>query len=319
MWDLHRLRLLRELEIRGTVTAVAESLNYSASSVSQQLAKLEDEVGATLLEREGRRLRLTERGRTVARHAARVMELEEQVRGELESAPATAAVVRVATLETTASALLPRALSIVRTTHPGLRVEAAVVPPEQSLPELETHRFDIAIAEQYPGHTRERPPGIDRRMLGGDPIRLVVPRDAAATCLADVRAHPWIVEPAGTAARHWTIQQCRSAGFEPDIQFEAADLQAHIHLVAAGHAVSMLPDLVWAGEEPAVRVVELPGAPHRELFTSVRRSARSHPAIGAVRTALNQAFEELSARRDHASSVLDSAPHSGPGSSPPTP
>src|SRR5690625_5620190 len=82
MWDAHRLRLLRELELRGTITSVASTLNYAPSSVSQQLARLESEVGVALLEQDGRRVRLTAAGRRVARHAARVIDLQEQVRSE---------------------------------------------------------------------------------------------------------------------------------------------------------------------------------------------------------------------------------------------
>ncbi|HEY3262425.1 MAG TPA: LysR family transcriptional regulator, partial [Pseudonocardiaceae bacterium] len=60
MLDLHRLRLLRELAHRGTLTAVAEALSYSPSTVSQQLSQLETEAGAVLLEHVGRRVRLTQ-------------------------------------------------------------------------------------------------------------------------------------------------------------------------------------------------------------------------------------------------------------------
>ena len=61
MLDLRRLRLLRQLARRGTVTAVAEALSYSPSAVSQQLAALEKETGVRLLEPAGRRVRLTAR------------------------------------------------------------------------------------------------------------------------------------------------------------------------------------------------------------------------------------------------------------------
>ena len=62
MLDLRRLRLLRELARRGTITAVAEALSYSPSAVSQQLASLEKEAGVRLLEPAGRRVRLTPQG-----------------------------------------------------------------------------------------------------------------------------------------------------------------------------------------------------------------------------------------------------------------
>ena len=70
MLDVRRLRLLRELHERGTVTAVAEALAYTPSAVSQQLATLEREAGVRLMERDGRRLRLTDAGRGLVEHAA---------------------------------------------------------------------------------------------------------------------------------------------------------------------------------------------------------------------------------------------------------
>ena len=69
MLDLHRLRLLRELEARHTVRAAAEALGYTTSAVSQQLAVLEREAGTALLERVGRNVQLTEAGRVLVRHA----------------------------------------------------------------------------------------------------------------------------------------------------------------------------------------------------------------------------------------------------------
>ena len=59
MIDLRRLRLLRELAYRDTIAAVATAMNYTPSAVSQQLAILEREAGVPLLERTGRRVRLT--------------------------------------------------------------------------------------------------------------------------------------------------------------------------------------------------------------------------------------------------------------------
>ena len=63
MLDLRRLRLLRELDARGTVHAAARALDYTPSAISQQLAVLEREAGTTLLERVGRNVRLTDAGR----------------------------------------------------------------------------------------------------------------------------------------------------------------------------------------------------------------------------------------------------------------
>src|SRR5204862_6537785 len=66
--DPHRLRLLLELSRRGSMRAVADELGYTTSTVSQQLAVLAREAGATLIEPEGRRVRLTPAGRRLAEH-----------------------------------------------------------------------------------------------------------------------------------------------------------------------------------------------------------------------------------------------------------
>jgi DNA-binding transcriptional LysR family regulator len=294
MWNLHRLRLLRELQQRKTVTAVAAALNYSPSTVSAQLAQLEREVGVPLLEPDGRRVRLTAQGIAVARHAARVMDLEEVLRAELEALRTATETVRIATLETVARTLLPAALDRLALRHPGLRVEATVLPPEIGLFELESRGFDLAIAEQYPGQTRRHRVGVDRVRLGLDPIRLAVPRNCPVTALAELAGYAWVCEPADTEISRWVRRQCREAGFEPDVRYVAADLAVHTHLVAGGHAVSLIPDLAWAGERDRVRLLELPGSPRRELFTSVRTVSAGSPALRAVRTALADAFAALS-------------------------
>src|SRR5699024_8687282 len=118
---------------------------------SQQLTQLEQEVGAPLLQADGRRVRLTAQGETVARHAADLLALEERTRNDIDTANPMPAPVRVAALQTSARALLPRALTLLQSTHPGMRVEVAVVPPEEGLFEVEARGFDLVIAEQYPG------------------------------------------------------------------------------------------------------------------------------------------------------------------------
>jgi DNA-binding transcriptional LysR family regulator len=290
MFELRRLRLLHELSQRGTLAAVAEALSYSPSTVSQQLAQLEKDAGMPLLLPDGRRVRLTAHGELLAAHAARALELEERVRGDLETLRPGSAPVRLAVMQSAAQSILAPALTLLAEREPALPVVIAELPPEEGLFELSARRFDLVVAEQYPGHTREHRSGLTREELGEDPIRLAVPPADRTRELPALRDRAWVMEPEGTAARQWAVQQCRAAGFEPDVRFEIADLTAHVRLIAAGLAVGMLPDLVWAGERPRVRLVDLPGRPAREIFTAVRASSASRPAIRAVRAALRDSF-----------------------------
>src|SRR5829696_3056788 len=101
MLDLHRLRLLRELEARGTVSAAAAALGYTTSAVSQQLAVLEREAGAKLLERVGRNVQLTDAGRVLAHHAQGLLDAAEAAEAEVAQVAAgqVAGTVRVSSFQ----------------------------------------------------------------------------------------------------------------------------------------------------------------------------------------------------------------------------
>ncbi|MEU5880854.1 LysR substrate-binding domain-containing protein [Spirillospora sp. NPDC047279] len=299
MLDLHRLRLLRELKHRGTLTAVAEALSYSPSSISQQLSVLEKEVGVPLLEPVGRRVRLTEQAEILVAHTEAVLEQLERAEAELAaSMSGLTGVIRVATFQTAALALFPDALTLLREEHPRLRVQVTQTEPETALPALLARDFDLVISEEYPGNPNPRYAEIEQEDLCEDEIRLALPRrlgeTLAGTDLADLAAladHPWVMEPAGGEPRQWAMALCRNAGFEPDVRFESSDLLLHARLVEEGHAVALLPDLVWSGGPPAEGVVlrSLPSDQRRRrLTTAVRRGGGRHPAVRACREALRR-------------------------------
>lgn len=292
MLDIRRLRLLRELKIRGTLGAVASALNQSPSSVSQQLSQLEKEVGVELLRKSGRRVQLTQQAEILVEHTAAVLERLELAESELgASLTAATGVLRVAVFQSAALALMPGALTLLAREHPRLRVEMTQREPETALYETWARDFDLVVAEQYPGHAAPHHPELDRVLLTGDAIRLAVPPGSAMTSMADAASAAWVMEPRGAASRHWAEQACRQAGFEPDVRFETADLQAHIRLIESGNAVALLPELVWTGRERTVRLLDLVGGPQRTIFTAVRRASGKSPAILAVRDALLRAAE----------------------------
>jgi DNA-binding transcriptional LysR family regulator len=293
MLDLRRLALLRELHHRGTIAAVAAALSYSSSSVSQQLSQLEREVGVPLLVKSGRRVRLTPAAELLVSHTGDVLEQMEALEAALAATgDAVAGTVRLAVFQSAALGIVPQALTLFADEYPALRVEITQREPESALAAVWAREFDLVIAEQYPGHAAPRLAELDREPLCEDELRLAA-RDTAITAVADARAAAWVMEPRGTASRHWAEQLCRVAGFEPDVRFETADLQAHIRLVESGHAVALLPDLVWGGGAPSVRLVDLPGTPRREVFTSARLASGADAPIAACRRVLAQAVDAL--------------------------
>jgi DNA-binding transcriptional LysR family regulator len=295
MLDVRRLRVLRELKLRGTLAEVALALNQSPSAVSQQLAQLEREVGVELLRKAGRRVTLTPQAEILVQHTTAVLERLEQAESELGvSLGSATGTVRLAVFQSAALALLPGVLSILADEHPALRVEVTQREPETALYETWIRDFDLVVAEQYPGHAAPHHPELDRVPLTTDAIRLAVPPSRTSIgSIEQAASMPWVMEPRGAASRHWAEQTCRSAGFEPDVRFETADLQAHMRLVESGNAVALMPDLVWTGRATSAQLIDLAGSPRRTIFTAARRASVQNPSILACRDALRRTADEV--------------------------
>lgn len=291
MLDVRRLRLLRELSIHGTLAAVAEVLHQSPSSISQQLSRLEHDVGVQLLRKTGRRVELTPAAELLVEHTTAILARLERAAAEVAAlGDDVAGVVHIAAFQSAALAFMPQLLTRLAQEHPRLKVTMSQRLPEEALLEARSSEFDLVIAQQYPHHPAALHAELDRAPLVTDRLRLAVPPagarwDAIGT-LADAAGLPWVMEPRGAASRVWGEHVCRAAGFEPDVRFETDDLEAQIALVETGNAVVILPDLMTVRRPPHVRWVDLPGRPRRDVFTSTRAAIASAPPIVACRRAL---------------------------------
>ena len=160
MLDVRRLRLLRELAARRTVTAVAEALSYTPSAVSQQLAALERDAGVRLIERVGRGVQLTEAGRRLVVHADAVIARLEAAEADLARAAGdVSGRVRIASFQTAAHALVIPALGPLEERHPELQCELVQAEAESALPALRLGDVDIVLAEEYDHAPRPARPG----------------------------------------------------------------------------------------------------------------------------------------------------------------
>jgi len=303
MLDVHRLRLLRELDRRGTLAAVARALSYSPSAISQQLSQLEAETGVVLLEPAGRGVRLTPQARVLVGHTEAILQRLEEAEAELRASLAeVSGTLRVASFQSVLLALVPSVLTSLAGRHPGLRVEITHEEAGPAFAGLLAHDFDLVLGEEYPGVARPPVIGARTQLLANDELFLVFPdhgpyavdRPAEAPVrLADLAAVPWVLDPADTPPGQWARNACREAGFEPDVRYSGSDLLLQIHLAETGHAAAVLPGLLLAAvPPPAARVQPVPGRPHRRLTTGVRAGAARHPAIRAFRAALREAIRE---------------------------
>src|ERR1700761_7765258 len=201
MLDVHRLRLLRELDRRGTLAAVARALSYSPSAVSQQLSQLEAETGVTLLEPAGRGVRLTARARILVAHTEAILERLEVAEAELRaSLTEVRGTLRVASFQSVLLALVPAVLTELAELHPGLRVEITHQEEGPAFAGLLAHEFDIVLGEDYPGFARPPVAGARTQPLARDELFLAVPArgpharfesDREPARLADLADVPW--------------------------------------------------------------------------------------------------------------------------------
>jgi DNA-binding transcriptional LysR family regulator len=298
MLDLRRLRLLHELRRLGTVSAVADALSYSPSTVSQQLRVLEREAGTPLFEPAGRRVRLTDAAIVLAEHAELLLAGAERAQADLAAAAAgaVAGVVRVGSFQTASLRLLLPAMNAVRDSHPGVRVRLVEAEPEPALEALRAHALDLALADEWAGTPHPRHPGLDRVDLFSERVHVALPAahrlaGAGAVTLADLARDPWATGYPGGGMAALVRRVCNEhGGFEPDVRHETNELTMLLALVAAGHAVTLLPRLALMGETPGVAVRPLADVQlTRTLFTAVREGADRRPALAAVRAAITAA------------------------------
>jgi DNA-binding transcriptional LysR family regulator len=145
MYDVRRLKLLRELAAHGTIAAVAESCALTPSAVSQQPALLEREVHRPLLIRGGKRLVLTEAARILVVHTERVLAELEQARANVASlSHSVRGTVRLVAFPSAAGAIAE-----CREAHPDLRIVLGEEEPARSLAGPKTQRIDVALVHEY--------------------------------------------------------------------------------------------------------------------------------------------------------------------------
>ncbi|MFJ7586541.1 LysR substrate-binding domain-containing protein [Streptomyces sp. NPDC097617] len=312
MLDVRRLRLLRELARRGTIAAVAEALTFSPSAVSQQLTVLEREAGLPLLERTGRRVRLTPAGEDLVRHAEAVLERLEQAEADLaEARGGLAGVLRIGAFPTATRAIVPAALITLAHRHPGLEPMVSETDPAAVAHALRAGDLDVALVHEYDFVPAEPEPGLATEPLYGEAMYLAAPADPAPGPAAHpvpdpvadspsepepdqgvtLRAHaraPWITATPGTLCHAMTVRACQAAGFTPRVRHQVDEFATVLALVAAGQGVAVVPQLgVTHPADPAVRLTRL--LMQRRTGLAFRSGAGGHPAVAAFGAALRAA------------------------------
>jgi DNA-binding transcriptional LysR family regulator len=321
MLDTHRLRLLREFAERGTISATAAALGYTPSAVSQQLAALERESGAVLLDRTARTAELTDAGRRLVEHAERILAMVEAAEADLSSAGPTGRVT-VTAFPTAAVAFGPALVRRVRA-HPGMSLLLRETQREEGLRLVRSGEVDVALIADWSGRLTRPGPGTGPGGSGGsggpggsgggeesgvlrfyrllrDPVVLVLPRGhpfadpAKPVDLDELRDEPWLAAPIGEPSRQAVDRLLVGAGGMPPAPWEFEGLSTILSLVARGIGIAALPRLTLAAGDRRVAVRELPGtAQARDVCAVARASSVRRPSVAVILAALDSAAERL--------------------------
>jgi DNA-binding transcriptional LysR family regulator len=302
MLDVRRMRVLREVAVRGSFSAAAEALSFTQSAVSQQIAALEREAGTVLVQRSARGVRLTEAGEALVRHAEAVLARLGEAEAELEAiAGLRGGRLRLAAFESAAASLMPLAIASFRAAHPGVELSLIMAEPEDSEPLLKSGELDLALG--FDSRVRPEVDGVARHHLLSDPMFLVLPADHPLARkrnlrLADVADDPWIAGATNCECNRLINRACAVAGFEPRIAFETDDYTAMQGFVAAGVGVSLIAELGLASVRDDIVVRGLGrDAPVREVYAAALTDSHRTPATQAMLEILTDVAARYELRR----------------------
>ncbi len=299
MLNVGRLSILSEVARAGSFSAAAETLSYTQSAVSQQIATLEAETGVTLLERHARGVRPTAAGKLLIEHTEGILARLQAAEAELAAvAGLRGGQLRMASFPTAGATLIPLAIVKFRAQYPDVELTLAEGEPEEITPRLRAGEFDLALLCEFGSPQDGYGPdaaAFRSVQLLEDPMYIALPPKhrlvrKAALRLSDLADQAWVQPSSTSAAARYVVRSCHAAGFEPKVSFESDDYRTVQGLVAAGVGVALIPGLALspAREDLVIRALS-PAPPVRQILASAPSGSRMAPAAPAMLEALQQA------------------------------
>ena len=291
MLDVRRLRVLKEVAEQGSFSAAADALNFTQSAVSQQIAALEKESGATLLQRGPGGVRLTDAGQALVRHTEAILAQLADAEQELAAiAGLRGGRVRLASFPSAGATLVTEAVSMYRARHPEVELSLAEGEPHETIPRLKRGEFDLAVVCDYTHGTggADLLEGLECIHLLDDPLLAVVPADHAlaprkAIRLDHLANETWVAGCGGGICNAMLYEACAEAGYRPPIAFESDDHNVLLGLVSTGVGVTLLPRLAARTVPPGVVVRPVAGSdPLRRIFAATPLEGYRSPATEAM-------------------------------------
>jgi len=298
MLHLERLQALHAVSTFGSVTGAAEALRLTPSAVSQQLGKLQRDVGQRLIEPYGRGVRLTPAGTLLAQRAHAILSEVENAESELDrQRNHVIGDLEIAGFATAARAILPQTVARLRKQHRQLKLRVSERQPDEAIRLVVAGHLDIALVNDWMNAPLVLPDGVQRVLIMNDPVDLAVPADhplagRASVELTELSAEPWITWPYGAICHEWLTQTLRQHGLTPEVTHTAEEHQTQLAMVAAGLGIAVMPRL-GRGSIEGVSIITLEPAFSRQIYAIFRTLASERPAIVVTVSAMHEVAQQL--------------------------
>jgi LysR family transcriptional activator of glutamate synthase operon len=280
--ELRQLRYLVALAEERHFTRAAAREHIAQPALSQQLRRLEDEVGLPLVERTTRRVALTDAGELLVARARRVLAEVEAAQTELDALRGVQrGHVTVGAMHTMGPVDVSLVLAIFHERHPGVELTVREESSEELAEMLRVDELDLAflsVTERIESH------GLGLQQLVSEELVAVLPTDhqfagRRRVRMAELSGEKFISYRDGSRLREVLVSAGRAAGYEPRVTLESNESQRIRRLVARGLGVAILPrsDAVGPGAEIAAVTLTTPGLT-RDITLAWREGRRHSPA-----------------------------------------
>lgn len=296
--NLRDLRYLVALADTLHFGKAAQRCHVSQPTLSAQLKKLEDYLGVELIERQPRRVALTDAGKDLVQRARKVLqETDEMLQFARNQRDPMSGQLRMALIPTIAPYLLPLVVKKLRKQLPRLKLHLFEYQTEPLLQQLRAGEIDLGIlALPVPMD------GLESSHLYTEDFAVALPKDhpladRSTIKLTELSGNPLLLLEDGHCFRDQALEVCGKAGIEEDQEYRATSLETLRQMVAAGYGITLLPKLATRGPASAnqglvVKALAKP-VPHRSIGAVWRKSSTRVAAIETVckiiRTSLDAA------------------------------
>ena len=242
--EFHQLRYACAIAETGSFSRAAERCQIAQPSLSQQVLKLEEDLGTKLFDRLGRSVRLTEAGRAFLPHARSILSQMEMARSSVADKCADVrGSVAVGVIPTIAPYLMPRYAAGFAKKYPEAKLRIVEETTPILVENLRNLSIDFAILALPLRHK-----DLELFPLRTEPLFAVLPKDhprarVKSLTLKDLRGEPFVMLRDGHCFRDLSLAACTHARVTPRIAFESGQFSSLFGMVAAGVGISLVPEM----------------------------------------------------------------------------